>query len=1177
MRRILFLASGDRPNALSEPERYAYAWAADRPGLAVRLTPFDRAGGEGADLLWWHAAGPLSLEKVPLATIGDRVSAGTPLLLTGVALKALPELGLEEKSPRVAGGDPYGGETGEQEMRGHMTFAGHPAFSAFGTGAYTWKPRRGLPIWDAWYDREEGEPRGRVIAVERRYIAFDPRIVTALTYDLGSGTVGAVGAHLHFHDRRNPFRGHLERLVEGWIRWLASEVRGAAAAAGHRDDPFVYAGFVPDARERPWPRPVPGLLEEPPDPLWAEAGPSDPLPPPAHDALDRLWREPPPGGLTIASEGPEDAFFDLSGQRHFLLGRACSGLSEAWTGGVRLFGATALRWHAAASEEPSGSVLLDDAGGGRLVSAETRLDGYRRIVHAGGEGGREGEGVTVRQHLVVHPEAPGGLALLEVTSGRGGVLTISVDLDLRLMWPYPAGLLNPLRASRPGGGVVAVRGTGLDAWGALALAGPEGPGSWEVAALPQPAPSGEAEHTAARLTGRVALPGGRYCVLLAWSVDRSGLRPVAGALRRLVEEHLSICAFARMQVDRQARRRVTIETPGRRFGEAFNWAANRMDTFHFSVDGLGTSYLAGFGESGAGWLAARPGYAWFFGRDAVFTALGALALGEQERAWDVLQFLAAHQEWSGKILHEATLSGAVHYDAADATPLWLVLLGAWYRATGDTLRLKELWPAAKRAMAFCRRTDRDGDGLIENTGVGHGWIEGGTLHGAHVTNYLAGVWAAALDAFAECAGALGERSEAREMHGEAERVRLIYEELFWVEPSEGTPGHYGLGLRRDRTLQPDHTVMPTVPIALGRTDPGRARDHLVPLSSEAFTADWGVRMIARDHPDFDPEGYHSGSIWPLYTGWTALAEYRTDRHEAAFAHLQGALHTVFDMCRGGVEEVLHGLRYEHAGVCGHQAWSHAVLLQAAVEGMVGWRPDARPGRWNELSPVIPEDWEALEVRGLRSGDHRLDLRMEGSPGRRVWRLQLDGAGGSAQSLRLRFRPAMPPETRVEEVIVDGRHLHAIDRPGRDLRRVEMEFDLEAGHPVTVEIRYVFDLVPVLPPPDLELGRPSRAWRLVDRWWEGADRAAGRLPGSCRMILEGPPGSEAIIDCLLPGRRPKEVEGAAWVAPPRRGMGRLRVPFPAVEIPAPGCSRDEGGEHQALPPCYVPTIVRIAFG
>jgi hypothetical protein len=47
-------------------------------------------------------------------------------------------------------------------------------------------------------------------------------------------------------------------------------------------------------------------------------------------------------------------------------------------------------------------------------------------------------------------------------------------------------------------------------------------------------------------------------------------------------------------------------------------------------------------------------------------------------------------------------------------------------------------------MDYCYSTDTDGDGLIEISNVGHGWLEGGELFGSKTEFYLCGIWAQAL-------------------------------------------------------------------------------------------------------------------------------------------------------------------------------------------------------------------------------------------------------------------------------------------------------------------------------------------------------------------------------------------------------------------------------------------------
>src|SRR5207244_3603516 len=123
------------------------------------------------------------------------------------------------------------------------------------------------------------------------------------------------------------------------------------------------------------------------------------------------------------------------------------------------------------------------------------------------------------------------------------------------------------------------------------------------------------------------------------------------------------------------------------------------------------------------------------------------------------------------VIHEYTTSGLAHYDAADSTPLYLLLAGRYAAWTGDLAYLGERWSELERAYRFCLETDSDGDGLIENTRIGHGWIEMGPLSGAHVTLYLASIWAAALAALAPVARGLGRAALADELVERATRAR----------------------------------------------------------------------------------------------------------------------------------------------------------------------------------------------------------------------------------------------------------------------------------------------------------------------------------------------------------------------------------------------------------------------
>ena len=63
-------------------------------------------------------------------------------------------------------------------------------------------------------------------------------------------------------------------------------------------------------------------------------------------------------------------------------------------------------------------------------------------------------------------------------------------------------------------------------------------------------------------------------------------------------------------------------------------------------------------------------------------------------------------------LHEVPFGR--YYGSVDATPLFVVLAGAYYERTGDLPFLRTLWPHVERALDWIDRYgDRDGDGFVE--------------------------------------------------------------------------------------------------------------------------------------------------------------------------------------------------------------------------------------------------------------------------------------------------------------------------------------------------------------------------------------------------------------------------------------------------------------------------------
>jgi len=601
---------------------------------------------------------------------------------------------------------------------------------------------------------------------------------------------------------------------------------------------------------------------------------------------------------------------------------------------------------------------------------------------------------------------------------------------------------------------------------------------------------------------------------------------------------------------------IAVTTPDARLNTAFEWAKVGLDKGVATNPLLGTGLLAGFRTSGD---SERPGFAWFFGRDALWSTLATNAEGDVATTRTALSFLRKFQRADGKIPHEISQSAPLvdwfdrypyPWASADATPLYVIAHADYWRATGDREFLEQAWPSIVSAYRFSAATDTDGNGLIENTNVGHGWVEGGALYPAHEEMYLQGLWVAASQGIADLAAVMNDASLASTANAAAERTRAAMERTYWQadrgfyafatalprsSPAQAEPGpnrakrQERLNALRNARLIDEDTVLPAVPLWFGTAQDDRAQSEIDHLGAAAIATDWGERLLSNGSALYDPLSYHYGSVWPLFTGWTAMAAYRYGRPHVGYQSLMANALLTFPGALGYVTELLSGDFATPFGRSSHhQIWSEAMVVTPVIRGLLGIETlDA--GTTLRVAPAMPASWDRAAASGLRAGGARYDVTMERASGLTIVRVARRDSG-TGRARRLVAAPALPLDVKMRGVTVNGSAVKHDARPVGDVQRVQVTVD---DPPPMTEIVFTYDegtdvYVEV---PDLRQGAVSEGLRILRA---RADR------GTLRLLLEGRGNRSYLVGVRTP-RRLGAAEGVVIVPAAARDQ-QLRIRF-----------------------------------
>ncbi|MEU6085569.1 glycogen debranching N-terminal domain-containing protein [Streptomyces sp. NPDC047085] len=368
--------------------------------------------------------------------------------------------------------------------------------------------------------------------------------------------------------------------------------------------------------------------------------------------------------------------------------------------------------------------------------------------------------------------------------------------------------------------------------------------------------------------------------------------------------------------------------------------------------------------------AGAPWFLTLLGRDALLASLFALPYRPRLAA-ATLPALAATQATAGgigsavaqpgKIVHEVRHGELAHfgqvpfgryYGSVDATPLFLILLGAYVERTGDADLARRLEPHARAAIGWML----DHGGLTSRGYLVYRADEGGLANQNWKDSPGAICWSDGTrpTGAVMAAGAQGYAYDA--LRRTAWVARTVWDDETYAALLEQAAADLRDRFQRDFWM-PDRSFPALALDGEGRQVDALASDagHLLwsglldkeygevvgrRLLEPDFFSGWGVRTLASGQPAYHPLSYHRGSVWPHDNALITLGLARYGLHDEA----RTVAHALVDAATAAghrLPEVLAGygrdthpepVPYPHACVRESRSAAAPLALLTAVGG-----------------------------------------------------------------------------------------------------------------------------------------------------------------------------------------------------------------------------------------------------
>ncbi|MCX6133221.1 MAG: hypothetical protein NTU47_05330 [Ignavibacteriales bacterium] len=431
-------------------------------------------------------------------------------------------------------------------------------------------------------------------------------------------------------------------------------------------------------------------------------------------------------------------------------------------------------------------------------------------------------------------------------------------------------------------------------------------------------------------------------------------------LTRSISANCETYVSGRRQRMESVLNRSFLRTDNQRFDKAFHWALLSMDALVMN-------------QIKKGIFAGLPWFDNYWGRDSFIALPGAtLVTGNFSEAKEILRSFADWQEKNpkspnyGRVPNLVT-TGSIAYNTTDGTPRFVIALDEYFRYSGDTAFVKDLYPVVKRSIEGSLAFHVDEHGFLKH-GDAESWMDAAGPAGPWSprgtrANDVQALWFRQLQCGAALARVADDEQSIVLWERIATAVRANFNKFFLIAADTSLADH----LNADGT--PDREVRPNALFALDMIGSEATRFRLFKTITDRLVYPHGIASLSQDDPNFHPyhhyepyyvqdAAYHNGIVWTWLAGtWIdAAVSYRLP--DLAFKVTDNMVHQILDRgAVGTLSELLDaaprpGEQEPRLSGTFSQAWSLSEFLRVVYQDYLGIRVDA-PGHRLVLSPRFP--------------------------------------------------------------------------------------------------------------------------------------------------------------------------------------------------------------------------------